>query len=48
MINTNMLASANLVALRAKSDNINMRWLMYYLASPTGNLQFLKLQAALP
>lgn len=37
--NTNMVASANLVALRAKSDNINMKWLMYYLASPMGKFE---------
>jgi type I restriction enzyme M protein len=37
--NTNMVASANLVALRAKSDNINMKWLMYYLSSPMGKLE---------
>ena len=37
--NTNIVASANLVALRAKSDNINMKWLMYYLASPMGKFE---------
>ena len=37
--NTNMVASANLVALRAKSDNINMKWLMYYLSSPMGKFE---------
>lgn len=37
--NTNMVASSNLVALRAKSDNINMKWLMYYLASPMGKFE---------
>lgn len=37
--NTNMVASANLVALRAKSDKINMKWLMYYLSSPMGKFE---------
>ena len=37
--NTNMVASANLVALRAKSDDINMKWLMYYLLSPMGKFE---------
>lgn len=37
--NTNMVASANLVALRAISDNINMKWLMYYLSSPMGKFE---------
>lgn len=37
--NTNMVATANLVALRAKSDNINMKWLMYYLSSPMGKFE---------
>ena len=37
--NTNMVATANLVALRAKSNNINMKWLMYYLSSPMGKFE---------
>lgn len=37
--NTNMVASANLVALRAKSNDINMKWLMYYLSSPMGKFE---------
>ena len=36
---TNMVASANLVVLRAKSEKINMKWLMHYLLSPMGKFE---------
>ena len=34
-----MVASANLVVLRAKSEKINMKWLMHYLLSPMGKFE---------